>query len=115
MLPWMADLPTEPRGGISLTPGGGFLLEAAGSATIFIPEMLSEEHRLMKETADGFMRREVEPGIAEIESKKPGLMPALLRKPGALGLLGHAVPVPQGCLGADLPHSGLIIEALRRQ
>src|SRR5216683_5414757 len=112
MLPSMADLPTEPRGGISLTPGGGFLLEAAGSATIFIPEMLSEEHRMMKETADGFMRREVEPRIAEIESKKPGLMPELLRKAGELGLLGHDVPVRYGGLGGDLTSSGLITEAM---
>jgi alkylation response protein AidB-like acyl-CoA dehydrogenase len=112
MLPSMAESPTERRGGISVTPGGGFLLEPAGSGTIFIPEMLSEEHRMMKETADGFMQREVEPRIAEIESKKPGLMPELLRKAGELGLLGHDVPVRYGGLGGDLTSSGLITEAM---
>src|SRR5258707_3676583 len=66
----------------------------------------------MTYTADGFMRREVEPRIAEIESKKPGLMPELLRKAGELGLLGHDVPVRYGGLGGDLTSSGLITEAM---
>ena len=40
---------------ITLSPGGGFLLEPTGSVTIFTPEMLSEEQRMMKETADDFL------------------------------------------------------------
>ena len=39
---------------ITLSSGGGFLLEATGSATIFTPEMLSDEQRMMKKTADDF-------------------------------------------------------------
>ena len=43
--------------------GGGFLLEPTGSARILTPEMLTDEQRMMKETAEDFMRREVEPRI----------------------------------------------------
>jgi alkylation response protein AidB-like acyl-CoA dehydrogenase len=100
---------------ITLSPGGGFLLEKTGSTTILIPEMLSEEQRMMKETADDFMRREVEPRTNEIDEKKPGLMRELLRKAGEVGLLGHDVPEEYGGLGGDKTSSSLIFEALSRQ
>src|SRR6185436_6557301 len=100
---------------ITLSPGGGFLLESTGSVTIFTPEMLSDEQRMMKETADDFLTREVLPRIADIESKKPGVMRALLEKAGAVGLLGHDVPEAYGGLAGDKTSSSLITEALSRQ
>src|SRR3954469_17173111 len=100
---------------ITLSSGGGFLLEKTGSTSILIPEMLSDEQRLMKETADDFMRREVEPRTAEIDDKKPGLMRELLRKSGEVGLLGHDVPEEFGGLGGDKTSSSLIFEAASRQ
>jgi alkylation response protein AidB-like acyl-CoA dehydrogenase len=100
---------------ITLSPGGGFLLEKTGTSTILSPEMLSEEQRLMKETADDFMRREVEPRTNEIDEKKPGLMRELLRKAGEVGLLGHDVPEEYGGLGGDKTSSSLIFESLSRQ
>jgi alkylation response protein AidB-like acyl-CoA dehydrogenase len=100
---------------ITLTPGGGFLLEKTGSATILVPETLSDEQRLMKQTADDFMRREVEPLTNEIDEKKPGLMRELLRKSGEVGLLGHDVPEEYGGLGGDKTSSSLIFEAASRQ
>src|SRR5688500_3723524 len=100
---------------ITLSPGGGFLLEKTGSTTILIPEMLSEEQRMMKETADDFMRREGEPRTHEIDDKKPGLMRELLRRAGEVGLLGHDVPEEYGGLGGDKTSSSLIFESLSRQ
>jgi alkylation response protein AidB-like acyl-CoA dehydrogenase len=100
--------------GITLSPGGGFLLEPTGSATILTPEMLSDEQRMMKETAEDFMRREVEPRTAEIEAKKPGVMRGLLEKAGDVGLLGHDVPEEYGGLGGDKTSSSLITEAVSR-
>src|SRR5256885_16954539 len=96
---------------ITLSPGGGFLLEPTGSVTIFTPEMLSDEQRMMKETADDFVVREVMPQVAEIEAKKPGLMRDILQKAGAVGLLGHDVPEEFGGLGGDKTSSSLITEA----
>src|SRR5450755_4053823 len=100
---------------ITLSPGGGFLLEPTGSVTIFTPEMLSEEQRMMKETADDFVMKEVMPRVADIESKKPGVMRGLLQKAGGVGLLGHDVPEAYGGLGGDKTSSSLITEAASRQ
>jgi alkylation response protein AidB-like acyl-CoA dehydrogenase len=100
---------------ITLSPGGGFLLEKTGATTILVPEMLSDEQRMMKETADDFMRREVEPRTNEIDDKKPGLMRELLRKAGEVGLLGHDVPEEYGGLGGDKTSSSLIFESMSRQ
>src|SRR5436190_15698465 len=104
-----------PAPSITLSPGGGFLLEPTGSVTIFTPEMLSDEQRMMKETADDFVIREVLPRVADIEAKKPGLMRELLQKAGAVGLLGHDVPEEYGGLGGDKTSSSLIFESLSRQ
>ena len=106
----MGDLPSD----ITLSLGGGFLLEPTGSATILTPEMLSDEQRMMRETAEDFMRREVEPRTAEIEQKNPGTMRALLEKAGEVGLLGHDIPEAYGGLGGDKTSSSLITEALSR-
>ncbi len=100
---------------ITLSPGGGFLLEPTGSVTIFTPEMLSEEQRMMKETADDFVMKEVMPRVADIESKKPGVMRGLLQKAGGVGLLGHDIPEAYGGLGGDKTSSSLITEAASRQ
>src|SRR3954449_4182655 len=99
---------------ITLSPGGGFLLEPTGSVTIFTPEMLSDEQRMMKETADDFVAREVLPNVTAIEAKKPGLMREILQKAGAVGLLGHDVPEEYGGLGGDKTSSSLITEAASR-
>src|SRR5207342_1402378 len=79
------------------------------------PEMLTDEQRMMKETAEDFMRREVEPRTREIEEKKPGVMRAILEKAGEVGLLGHDIPEEYGGLGGDKTSSSLITEALSRQ
>ena len=98
----------------TLSPGGGFLLESTGSATILTPEMLTDEQRMMLQTARDFVAREVDPHVAEIEAKKPGLMRAILQKAGAVGLLGHDVPEIYGGLGGDKTSSSLITEAVSR-
>src|SRR3569833_1419896 len=99
---------------VTLFPGGGFLLEPAGSATVLTPEMLDDQQRMMQQTAEDFVRREVEPRLAEIEAKKPGVMRGILEKAGAVGLLGHGIPEAFGGLGGDKTSSSLITEAVGR-
>ncbi len=100
--------------GITLSQGGGFLLERTGSATVLIPEMLTDEQRMMHKTAEDFVTREVETRVAEIESKKPGLMRSILQKAGEVGLLGHDIPEAYGGLGGDKTSSSLITESVSR-
>ena len=99
---------------ITVTPGGGFLLEATGSARILTPEWLTDEQRMMRDTAEGFMRREVESQLSDIEAKRPGLMRTLLQRAGEVGLLGHDIPEAYGGLGGDKTSSSLITESLGR-
>src|SRR5438105_1684660 len=101
-------------GNLTLSPGGGFLLEKTGAAQTLTPEMLSEEQRMMHETTTDFVAREVEPRLAEMEAKKPGVMRHILQKAGAVGLLGHDIPAAYGGLGGDKTSSSLITEAVSR-
>jgi len=99
---------------VTRSPGGGFLLEATGSATVLTPEGLSDEQRLMKATAEDFVEREVESRFAQIEAKTPGLMREVLQKAGEVGLLGHDIPEAYGGLGGDKTSASLITEAVGR-
>src|SRR3569623_2079183 len=99
---------------VTLSPGGGFLLEPAGSATVLPPVMLDDLLRMMQQTAVVFVRRVVDRRLAEFEAKKPGVMRGILEKAGAVGLLGHDIPEAFGGLGGDKTSSSLITEAVGR-
>ncbi|MBC8134074.1 MAG: acyl-CoA dehydrogenase family protein [Deltaproteobacteria bacterium] len=103
-----------PQTKVTLSQGGGFLLEPTGSATVLIPEMLTDEQRMMHQTAQDFVTREVDARVVDIESKKPGLMRTILQKAGEVGLLGHDIPEIYGGLGGDKTSSSLITEAVSR-
>jgi alkylation response protein AidB-like acyl-CoA dehydrogenase len=94
--------------------GGGFLL-ASESPAPFCPEDFSVESRMIGETADRFLRREVLPFVEQIESGNHDLMLALMQKAGGLGLLGADVPVVYGGLGLDIPTAALIAEKINYQ
>src|SRR5207302_1925791 len=95
-----------------MVQGGEFLVREAEPDSILTPEKLGSEARLMAEAASSFMRGEDLPVAHRIEAKEPGLMPLLLRKAAALGLLGLDVPEEYGGLGLPKSTSALITEAL---
>jgi alkylation response protein AidB-like acyl-CoA dehydrogenase len=74
------------------------------------PELFSEEQREIARQARRFSDDEIVPRIAQIESKKSGLVPDLLRKAGELGLLMVDIPAEYGGLGLDKTTSMLIAE-----
>ncbi len=96
-------------------PGGGFLLEPAASRQIFTAERFSDDQRQFYRTAVDFVEKEIVPLHKDIEHKKDGLMPQLLRRSGELGL--HMIDIPErfGGLGLDKTTSCLVSEALARQ
>src|SRR5467141_2972814 len=70
--------------------GGSFLLETPRPEDVFTPADLSDDQKLIGQTAEEFVVKEVLPLVKDLENKKPGLMPELVRKAGELGLLsGH--------------------------
>ena len=94
--------------------GGAWLIEDAPADSIFTPEKLSDEHRLISQTADEFMTNEVLPAIERLEQKDWALARQLVRRAGELGLLGTDVPEAFGGVGLDKVASILVGEAAGR-
>ncbi|MEZ4270960.1 MAG: acyl-CoA dehydrogenase family protein [Myxococcota bacterium] len=92
--------------------GGEFLHKPVGGGKTFTPEMFSEDHRRMYETALEFVRAEVEPRAEDIDHKKPGAIQDVMRKAADLGLFMVGIPEEFGGLGLDKTTSMLIAEAL---
>lgn len=93
-------------------PGGAFLVEEACPEAVLTPERLDAEVRLMAETATAFLRGEVLPVADRLQEQEPGLMPHLLRRAAALGLLATDIPERYGGLGLAKSASARIAEAL---
>jgi alkylation response protein AidB-like acyl-CoA dehydrogenase len=93
--------------------GGEFLIRETQAHEIFIPEEFSEEQKMIAQTCKDFLKQEVYPRLDEIDSQKdPKLMPSLLDKAGALGLLGTSVPQELGGFGMDFNTTMLVAEAV---
>ncbi len=92
--------------------GGSFLIEACRPEEIFTPADLNDDQKLIGQTAEEFVAKEVLPLAAELEQHKEGLMPALLKKAGELGLLGGGVPEPYGGSGLDKISGTVLAEKL---
>ena len=92
------------------TKGGEFLIKETDAESVFIPENWSEEQRMIADTTYDFLEAEVYPNLDRIDNLEPGLMPSLLDKAGALGLMGVSVPEEYGGFGKDFNTSMLVSE-----
>ena len=92
--------------------GGSFLLESPQPADIFSPADLTDDQKLIGRTAEEFVIKEVFPNIKALESKKPGLMPSMVKKAGELGLLGGGIPEAYGGAGLDKVATTVLTEKL---
>jgi alkylation response protein AidB-like acyl-CoA dehydrogenase len=95
------------------TRGGAWLIEET-TDSVFTPEKLSDEHRLIGQTVDEFMTSEVMPALERLEQKDWALARALVRRCGDLGLLGTDVPEEFGGVGLDKVSSIIVGEAIGR-
>ena len=92
--------------------GGSFLIETRTPAEVFTPEDLNEEQRQMAATVAQFARDEIQPASADIDAKKPGVLPGLLRKAAELGFTSVDIPEEYGGLGMDKTTSAIIADRL---
>src|SRR6188474_2598160 len=80
--------------------GGQFLIAETDPGVVFTPEDLSSDQRLMAETAEKFMDKEVLPQLDALEHQQAGLAVQLFKKAAGLGL--HAIEVPEEYGGLGL-------------
>lgn len=94
-------------GGLS---GGRFLVSGATAETVFTPEELTDEHVMIAKTTEAFVEKEVRPVLKAIETHDLSRSVRLMKKAGALGLLGVAIPEAYGGIGLDKFSSTLVTE-----
>ena len=92
--------------------GGEWLIQPSEADSVFTPERLTDEHRLIGRTAQEFVNHEVLPKLDRLEQKDWGLARDLMKLGGGLGLLGVDVPEAYGGLGLDKVTSLVVSEKL---
>jgi alkylation response protein AidB-like acyl-CoA dehydrogenase len=92
--------------------GGSFLLESPQPGDVFTPADLTDDQKLIGQTAEEFVVKEVLPLVKDLENKKPGLMASLVKKGGELGLMGGGVPEQYGGAGLDKIATTVLTEKL---
>ncbi|WP_313375440.1 acyl-CoA dehydrogenase family protein [Chishuiella sp.] len=90
--------------------GGEFLVKNASYNDIFTFEDLSEEQKMIMESAKEFIDKEVVPNKHRIEKKDYALIEELMKKIGELGLLGVSVPEEYGGLGMSFSTTMLVCD-----
>lgn len=89
--------------------GGEFLIKETDASSVFTPEDLNEEQRMMVETANDFIQKEIWPNLDAIDKQQEGLTVNLMDKAGELGLLAVSVPEEYEGLGGDFNTSTALI------
>lgn len=92
--------------------GGEFIVRDTAPSDIFTTENWSEEQKMIRQMCIDFIDTEIKPHLDRIDNMEDGLMPSLLEKAGALGLLGMTVPENLGGMGLDFKTSLLATESL---
>ncbi len=92
--------------------GGQFLITPGHASSTFIPEEWTEEQKMMAQTCQDFLEKEVSPHLERIDSMEEGLMPSILDKAGEMGLLSISIPEKYQGFGGDFNTSLLTTEVL---
>lgn len=90
--------------------GGTFLLETMPSGEVFTPEDFTEEHKMIMDTTENFVKNEVAPHIEKLEHKDFDLTRQLMLKAGELGLLAADIEEQYGGVELDSVAHALILE-----
>jgi alkylation response protein AidB-like acyl-CoA dehydrogenase len=92
--------------------GGSFIIEETNPQRVFIPELFNEEQKMIRETLQDFVEKQVFPKVTDIEKQKEGVVPKLLEELGELGMLGADMPEGYGGMELDTITNSLITETL---
>jgi alkylation response protein AidB-like acyl-CoA dehydrogenase len=97
---------------VALNRGGAFLITSSRPEDIFTPADLSDDQRLIGQTAEEFVQNEIMPEVPALEMHKEGLMAQMLKKAGEIGLLGGVIPEAYGGSGLDKVSATVLAEKL---
>ncbi len=96
----------------NMARGGGFLISSCAPDEIFTPADITGDQKLIGQTAEEFVAKEVLPLVPELELHSKGLMAQVLKKAGELGLLAGGIPEEYGGAGLDKVSATLLSEKL---
>src|SRR6195256_5750233 len=94
--------------------GGSFLLEERKTAEVFTPEVFTEQHQLIGQTAEEFAVNEIVPNIEKMEHKDFSITRDLLKKAGDLGLSSAEIPEAYGGLEMDKVTAAVIADHIAK-
>lgn len=94
--------------------GGAWLIEDTEPGAVMTPERRTDEHVLIGQAAAEFIDHEVLPVVDRLEQKEWSLNRELLRKCGALGLLGTNIPDAYGGVDLDKISTLIVSEQVSR-
>ncbi|TBR19915.1 MAG: acyl-CoA dehydrogenase [Chitinophagaceae bacterium] len=79
----------------------------------FVDELLTEEHKLIRESVRSYVKKEISPIIEEY-AQKAAFPQQIVKQLGDLGCFGPTVPVAYGGGGLDYISYGLMMQELER-
>jgi alkylation response protein AidB-like acyl-CoA dehydrogenase len=94
--------------------GGSWLIDDAPPDGVLTRERLTDEQRMIGQTAEAFIDKEVLPALDQLEQKDWALARRLGQRCGELGLLATDVPEAYGGLDLDKVSSVVVGEAVGR-
>ena len=90
--------------------GGQFLVKETNCEDIFTPEDFNEEQKMMRDSVQEFVDREIIPHKERFEKKDYALTEEIMQKAGELGFLGVAVPEEYDGLGMGFVSTMLVCD-----
>lgn len=92
--------------------GGEYIIRDSQPESIFIPELLNEEQKMIKETVREFMEKNIQPRWAAIEKQENNIAATIMEEAAEIGLLGSHMPSEYGGMELDTNTNTLISETL---
>lgn len=92
--------------------GTEFLIRTTPEGQCFSPADFTEEHKMIKDTVDSFVRERVFANAERIENMEEGLSARLMEEIGALGILSAHIPESYGGMEMDFISNCLIAEGM---
>jgi glutaryl-CoA dehydrogenase len=78
-----------------------------------VDELLTEEHKLIRETVRNYVKKEISP-IIEDYAQRAEFPQQIVQQMGELGVFGPTLPTQYGCGGLDYISYGLMMQELER-